>query len=252
MPNARAFRHGLVTLLFALISVALAGCFDQKSIVTINADGSLRLETEIRADKEVQDIAVGLEALAAYDKSQKIGRDGLCGAAAVHANKHAGRPLKVRQFIDDKNFVCIFSQDFSDIESAERSYLFKSELLRIVPSGTRRYTVTLDFGVMRGLSALLESGATAGLQHKFGIKDPGEVDALYRKLRTAYAALLTIMTRNRKVVLEVRGAKVLSTNGVQSEDGAAAHFEFTWTDIFNALIGKGEIATKTYVVELAY
>ena len=252
MPVARAFRRCLAVMVLCAVSVSLAGCFDQKTIMTFNADGSLTLETEVRADKEMKDVAAGFEAFAAYDTTQQIAKHGLCGAAAVQANKHAEQPLKVRQFTDAKNFVCIFTQNFSSVAATNRSYLFKSQFLRIDATGTRRYKVTLDFGVMRGLSALLETGATAGLQQKLGITDPNEVDALYQKLRFAYTAMIKIMTRNREFVLEVRGARILSTNGTRSADGTSAQFRFSWPDIFDALTGKNSAPAKIYVVELIY
>ena len=252
MPFARTIRGCFAIIVLAVVSISLAGCFDQKTIMTFNPDGSLTFETEVRADKEMKDVAAGLEAFAAYDTTQQFARHGLCEAAAIQANKHAEQPLKVRQFTDAKNFVCIFTQNFSSVAATNHSYLFKSHFLRIDATGTRRYKVTLDFGVMRGMSALLETGAIAGLQQKLGITDPSEVDALYQKLRLAYTAMITIMTRNREFVFEVRGAQILSTNGTRSADGTSAQFRFSWPDIFDALTGKNSAPTKTHVVELVY
>ncbi len=252
MPVARVIRQCLTVALLAVVSVALAGCFDQRTIMTFNPDGSLVFETQVRADKEMKDVAVAFEAFSAYDTTQQIAKHGLCGVAALQANKHAEQPLKVRQFTDAKNFVCIFTQNFSSIAATDRFYLFKSQFLRIVSIGPRRYKVVLDFGVMRGLSALLEAGAIAGLQQKLGITDPNEVDALYQKLRIAYAAMLKIMTRNREIVFEVRGARILSTSGTRSADGTTAEFRFTWPEIFDALMGKDSAPAKLYVVELIY
>lgn len=252
MPAVYTIRRCLAALTLVVMSVSLAGCFDQRTIMTFNPDGSFVFETQVRADREMKDVAAAFEAFAAYDTTQQIAKHGLCGAAALEANKHAEQPLKVRQFTDAKNFVCIFTQNFSSIAATDRSYLFKSQFLRIVSTGTRRYKVTLDFGVMRGLSALLETGAIAGLQQKFGITDPNEVDALYLKLRTAYAAMLKIMTRNREIVFEVRGARILSTSGTRSADGTSAKFRFTWPDIFDALMGKDSDPAKLHVVELVY
>lgn len=245
-------RRCLAAMALVVVSASLAGCFDQRNVITFNVDGSLTIETEVRTDKEMKDVAAAIEAYAVHAPKGRAAKDGLCLAAKELAKEHAGQTLTVRQFVDAKNFVCIFKQQFASAEDAEHSYLSKSKFLRIRSSGTRRYMISLDFGAMRSASALIEVGAIAGLQHSLGISDPAEAEALYEKLRSAYAAVIKMMSRNREIVFEVRGAQVLDSNGALSGDGTSALFRFTWTDMFDAFLRRDGTPAKTYFVEVAY
>jgi len=248
----------LVSLAAVLAAtLALGGCYDIESEVRFNPNASGDAKVRIGFDSEANELFALIRTLAQFSDDPKAAvlSAGVCSQALlIKAPPDVKRHTRIQQYSEDDRLYCKVAMHLPQLDPKlpnPDGY----GILTFTRSGPRRWQIELDLDRMPDLTPFLMLAMMSELRKNpsFGDRIRGaEMNEIIAAAKKAYIALTAIAMRGRHVQLTIRAPKIVSSVGAVSDDGRAAVFRFSYTEIAKMMVDPTARAGKRYAVEVEY
>lgn len=222
-----------------------------------NPDSTGDAKVRLGLDKEMDDLFAFLKTLARFSDDPRAAAlsEGVCSQALLaKAPSDVRHQIRVQKYSENERLFCEVVVRLPQLDPTTANPDGYG-MLTFSRSGPRRWRVELDLDRMPDLTPFMMLGLMAQLQ-----KDPGlaaglggpQMEEILASAKKAYVALAAIGMRGRHVQLTIRAPKIVSSVGAVSDDGRAAVFRFSYTELAKMMVDATARAGKRYAVEVEY
>lgn len=245
-----------------VLSLALAGCYDQTARVAFKPDGQADLKIDIDFPPDARDLIAFTDAvMQVTQEGSALFGGGLCKAMETAAALKGGGGLGLKaEQVDapDKvscriNIALGSSQDAADKMVAlfgSPANPLPNNVLSITSVGERRLRITIDFSKGTDTMALLRASLVGAFAATGQSADQAALDRVATTFVPAMVAMGRMMGDKRGFTLAVDALKVIETNG--EKVGNSVLFRWSWYEFMRRQFKEKGVDNKVYYAVVEY